>query len=185
MKKFSCFLFVAVLLGLFTFSCGSDSDDSGGVGAEFDESLYYTKTDVDKLLSDFKTELTQEIISGLAPAGSSGTDLDSTAITYNTGTSVDYVSGYSATLAQISINNGTSGETNFDVTVGTAADNNATYNLYVPENTYGNCLAMIYLPEDSKSTVSLKAWSKVAGTADVSITIIPLLYFTNQVVTSK
>ena len=54
------FVVLAFVVGVFFFlQCdmgvngdNDDNDDNGGAGADFDETLYYTKSDVDQLIAD-------------------------------------------------------------------------------------------------------------------------------------
>jgi hypothetical protein len=58
-KTFTVFLTAAALL-LVLGSCSSDSSSGGGSGAEFDASLYYTKTEIDSKLLDINAVLTND-----------------------------------------------------------------------------------------------------------------------------
>lgn len=74
-KQIFLSLIIALLLSLTLSNCKSSSDDSGGAGAEFDASQYYTKTEVDEKLSTVitGTSATGQTITGNDSAGGTAT----------------------------------------------------------------------------------------------------------------
>jgi len=73
MKKslFFCVLF-AVVISVALWGCssgGGGGDDGGGAGAEFDETLYYTKTEIDEM---FDLVYTKTEVNAMIPDTSGG-----------------------------------------------------------------------------------------------------------------
>ncbi len=160
--------FMLIVLGLGFTGCAS-SDDDGGSGADFDASLYYTKTEVDSLITT-----TDDRIPAVIAAGTSGTTVTGT--TYAAGDEVTVPSDAIAALVEIQVINNTGGDSYPVVSIGTAADNNAAHTFDLLDASGENVrkkLVMCFLPADPAET--LNAWASSVTNLDISVT--PQIYF--------
>lgn len=160
--KNALFYFVAFTLfaGLAFLSCSKDeSSDNGGAGADFDASLYYTRTEVDGLLQDVVQEDNLQEIS-ISQAG------------YSNGGNLTVKSGSRSVLLRIFINS--SNTNNIELWAGSSESSGTR----VFEANVGNGNLTVPAFAIFNPSETIKVWQSQGNQLNnCTITVRPLAWF--------
>ena len=177
-RRVWCFIGVLLAATLILGSC----DPGGGEGAEFDETQYYTKTEIDAIVTD----AIQQAIGAVQPLGDASEDQALTDVDWAGRTPDGFAVPEGARYVLISMvgtNDSVSAKTFYIVVSSTETDGELIGQFTLPiGGSYNQCLGLARLPEGA---VKIYAWHNASGgyefaaqdLTDAEISVRPVLWF--------